>query len=320
LFNSTLIAVIIKSKKNISELPGTVGELQKYQQQLENQLRKTERKLKKVRDDLKLLQNQLLQSEKMASLGQLTAGIAHELNNPINFINAGSFGLSQDLRDLIILLEKYEELNNQPGIVQYLEKIDKLKEKIDYDFLKKNVIQTIEDIKLGAKRTTEIVQGLRNFSRLNDTVMQMTDIHEGIDSTLVLLKNELKNKVEVKKEYDENIREILCYPGHLNQVFMNLLSNAEQSIEGKGKITIKTKNLKNKTQISIKDNGTGISEEVKNKVFEPFFTTKEPGQGTGLGLSISHDIIKRHQGSIEVKSKLGKGSEFIITLPHNEKQ
>lgn len=266
-------------------------------------------------DDLKSTKEQLLQSEKMASLGQLSAGIAHELKNPINFISAGSFGLSRDLRDLMMLLEKYEELNNHPGIVQYLEEIDKLKKKIDYDFLKINVTQTIEDIRLGAKRTAEIVQGLQNFSHPDDKDMQMTDIHKGLDITLVLLKNKLRNKVEVVKDYDEEIGEILCYPGHLNQVFMNLLANAEQAIEGKGKITIKTKNLKDKTQISIKDNGTGISEEVKNRVFEPFYTTKDPGEGTGLGLSISHDIIKQHQGSIEVKSKPGKGSEFIITLP-----
>jgi len=314
------MALIIKPGKSTSELPDTIGELQKYQQQLEANLRQTEKKLEQAIDDLKSTQAQLLQSEKMASLGQLTAGIAHELNNPINFISAGSFGLSKDLGDLMILLEKYEKLNNHPGIVHYLEKIDKLKEKIDYHFIKKNVTQTIEDIKLGAKRTTEIVQGIRNFSHLNGGDMQMTDIHKGLDTTLVLLKNKLRNKVEVVKDYDKNLGEILCYPGHLNQVFMNLLANAEQAMEGKGKITIKTKNLKNKTLISIKDNGTGISEEVKNKVFEPFFTTKEPGQGTGLGLSISHDIIKRHQGSIEVESKLGKGSEFIITIPINKKK
>ena len=172
----------------------------------------------------------------------------------------------------------------------------------------------IDSVKTGTERTTEIIKGLRTFSRLDEDVLKIADIHEGLDSTLILLRNKYKQRIEINKLYG-NIPEIECYPGQLNQVFMNILSNAIDAIDDKGIIAISTSKSNKSIRISIKDSGRGISENIKSKIFDPFFTTKEVGQGTGLGLSICHSIIEKHRGSIEVKSEIGKGSEFVIALP-----
>jgi len=286
------------------------------------------RKLKTARDtaektlgDLKDTQTQLIQSEKMASLGQLSAGIAHEINNPINFVSAGSVGMAKDLKELMQLMEKYDELGNAKDVIKLKGEIDALKTTIDYDFLKDNLPKTLADIITGAKRITEIIKGLSSFSRIDAEYQIMADIHQGLDSTLTLLQHELKNKITVTKDYDISIESIPCYPGQLNQVFMNFLSNAIDAIDAiddKGEIIIKTKKLEAKIEISVKDNGKGMSEEIKTKIFDPFFTTKDVGKGTGLGLAITHGIVEKHGGKIEVKSEIGEGSEFTISLPISE--
>jgi len=166
----------------------------------------------------------------------------------------------------------------------------------------------------GAKRTADIVKGLRNFSRMDEGVKKLSDINAGIQSTLVMLKNEIKNRIEVELVLGD-IPKLLCYSGKINQALLNLLSNAKDAISGKGKIRVETKCDSDNVYISIKDNGVGMSEEVKNKIFEPFFTTKDVGKGTGLGLSITYGIIEDHKGKIEVKSEEGEGTEFFITLP-----
>jgi two-component system NtrC family sensor kinase len=199
-------------------------------------------------------------------------------------------------------------------VEEKLKEIEKLKDKIEYKETTGEIINLIDSIKTGTERTTEIIKGLRSFSRLDEDILKVADIHENLNSTLILLRNKYKERIEVKKYYGD-IPQIECYPGQLNQVFMNILSNAIDAIEDKGIITVRTSKSNGSVQISIRDTGKGIPENIKAKIFEPFFTTKEVGQGTGLGLSISHGIIEKHMGSIKVKSEVGQGSEFIILLP-----
>lgn len=257
----------------------------------------------------------LVQNDKLASIGILTAGIAHEINNPINFVVASVDPLKKDIADILSVMEKYASLNP----TQETEKINKLKKELDLDYSINETQQLLNGIEDGAKRTANIVKDLRSFSRLDESDMKNVNVHDGLNSTLTMLKNKYKHKAEVIKEY-ENIPTIDCYPGKLNQVFMNVLSNAIDAVNTDGKIIIHTYKInEDKVGISIKDNGVGIPEEMQAKIFEPFFTTKEIGKGTGLGLSISYGIIKEHKGEIQVNSKVGEGTELIIILPihHN---
>jgi predicted ATPase/signal transduction histidine kinase/tRNA A-37 threonylcarbamoyl transferase component Bud32 len=269
--------------------------------------------LRMTLENLKHSQFQLLQSEKMASLGQLVAGIAHEINNPVNFISAGVESLNDNLEEISQVMDNYDKITPL-NVEAKLEEIKELKEKIEYKEAKKEIDKLIKSIKNGTKRTTEIVKGLRTFSRLDEDTLNMADIHEGLDSTLILLHNKYKNRIDIVKNYGE-IPLIECYPGQLNQVFMNILANAVDSIDDKGTITISTSIKAGIVHISIKDTGRGIPENLKEKIFEPFYTTKEVGKGTGLGLSISHGIIEKHKGTIDFISEPGKGSEFIVSLP-----
>jgi signal transduction histidine kinase len=273
--------------------------------------------------DLKDTQIQLVEAEKMASLGQLTAGIAHEINNPINFVKSNIGPLQLDINDLIAVIDEYEKLHSSEStlIPEKLIHIEKIKKQIDIAFIKTEIENLVKGIREGAERTAEIVQGLRTFSRLDESEIKTVNIHDGLDSTMVLLKNILPANVTVKKEYRANGL-IECYPGKLNQVFMNILSNAIQAIKQKRHqadqeyLSIVTKDTGGQIEISIKDTGIGINEEIKRKIYDPFFTTKEVGEGTGLGLSIVYKIIQMHQGKIEVFSEEGKGAEFVITLNH----
>jgi signal transduction histidine kinase len=284
-------------------------ELKKYREQLEKLLAEQTATLENLRNT----QAQLIQSEKMASIGQLVAGIAHEINNPVTFISAGVDSLKTNLQEVRQVLDIYHRITTE-NVHEKLKEIDKLKEKIDYKEALREINKLIESIKTGTERTTEIVKGLRSFSRLDEDVLKVANIHEGLDSTLILLRNKYKQCIEIEKHYGD-IPEIECYPGQLNQVFINILSNAIDAIDGKGSITINTSRSNGQVQISIRDTGRGIPETIRSKIFEPFFTTKEVGHGTGLGLSISHGIIEKHNGTIKFISELGKGSEFIISLP-----
>ncbi len=306
-------------------LRGKVGvflDLYNQKKELENskkELEKLTEKLSQNIEELKNAQSQLVQSEKMASLGQLTAGIAHEINNPINFVYAGSNALNKNYGSFKKILEKYEVLKpGDPKLISKLKEIESLKKKYAFKDSYEAIPQLIDDVLIGAKRIAEIVAGLRNFSRLDEAEIKTVNIHVGIESTLLLLHGKYKDKVIIHKHYDHKAGQIECYPGQLNQVFMNLLNNAIDAIDNKGEISITTKKLKDKIKISIKDNGMGIKPEIQKKMFEPFFTTKEVGAGVGLGLSICFGIIERHKGKIEVKSQVGRGSEFIITLPQNK--
>ncbi|MCB0529824.1 MAG: GAF domain-containing protein, partial [Saprospiraceae bacterium] len=272
--------------------------------------------LEKSLGDLKLAQAKLVESEKMASLGQLTAGLAHEINNPINFVSVGVNNLQQNFEELKTALEAYLALDPAEDNREALKKIaDKN--------LHQLVEETVEDsdemfrsIQNGIKRTVTIVKSLRNFSRLDEGEYKVVDIHEGLDSTLEILQSQIRKKAEIVREYGE-LPPIECAAGKINQVFMNIINNALQAIDGTGTITLATRYDKSQSEIriAISDTGSGMTEEVKRRLFEPFFTTKPVGEGTGLGMSISYGIINDHKGRIEVESEVGKGSTFVIYLP-----
>lgn len=270
---------------------------------------------------LKNAQSQLVSQEKMASLGQLTAGIAHEINNPINFVSSNVSPLRRDIEDLKEIIDKYDELTSEEQHAEIKSILDKLKDEVDYSYVLQEIQQLLDGIQEGAERTAEIVKSLKNFSRLDEIESKFANIHDGIDSTIVILKSGTQGKVEIRTDYDPNIQPIECYPGKMNQVFSNILVNAIQALTETKKpiseptINITTKDLGNQITISIKDNGPGIPENIKENIFDPFFTTKDVGEGTGLGLSIVFSIIESHRGTIDVNSLAGEGTEFLITLP-----
>jgi signal transduction histidine kinase len=254
----------------------------------------------------------------MASLGQLTAGIAHEINNPINFVTSSIQPLKDDMADVLSVIARYEKVIREKGIENDFTEIEDFKKSSKIDLTMKEINDLLKGIGDGAMRTSEIVKGLRNFSRLDQNVFKKANLNESLESTLTLLHSSYKNRIEIEKEYGE-IPPVDCFPGQINQVLMNVLSNAIQAIPGEGKIFIKTWHVNDMVKISVRDTGAGMTDEVRKRIFDPFFTTKDVGKGTGLGLSISFGIIQKHNGEIEVFSKPGEGTEFIIRLPVNQK-
>jgi len=273
--------------------------------------------------DLKNAQTQLVDAEKMASLGQLTAGIAHEINNPINFVSSNIKPLRRDIEDIQTLVAKYEELVEKNQLNEQFSEISSLKKELDYDYLKHEIDVLLKGMADGAGRTVEIVKGLKSFSRLDESDLKYANVNEGIESTLIILSSTFRGKINIVKELGV-IPEIECFAGKLNQVFMNIINNAAQAVlsahsnDDEGKVIIRTQQNEGNVSIHIIDNGTGMTEDVRSKIFDPFFTTKKAGEGTGLGLSIVYSIIELHKGTIEVESTLGVGTEFIITLPLNQ--
>jgi signal transduction histidine kinase len=292
---------------------------QKVEERTED-LKSANRDLSNAMQNLKNAQTQLVNAEKMASLGQLTAGIAHEINNPINFVSGNISPLKRDIADLKNLIEKYETLAAQCENPEIHTEMMALKKSLDIETTAEEIEDLMNGIHEGALRTGEIVKSLRNFSRLDEDDSKFANVHDGIDSTLVILRNHTKNNISIDREFDPNMGNIECYPGKLNQVFSNLIMNAIQAlreIENKedGRIVIHTTWREKDIVIRIIDNGPGIPEKIKARIFEPFFTTKEVGEGTGLGLSIVYSIIESHRGQIEVKDPEDGGTEFCITLP-----
>ena len=264
-------------------------------------------------------QTQLVEQEKMASLGQLTAGIAHEINNPINFVTANVKPLTRDIQDVFEVLDAYEKINSAEEFIASKDEIEELKEELELDFIKKEIESLLQGVDDGARRTAEIVRGLKIFSRMDEQDLKRVDLEEGIESTLTLLNSSMKGIIEVERNY-ENIPKIECYAGKLNQVFMNLLSNAIHAIKNKegggtGKIKVGIKDMDSQVLLSISDTGSGMPKKVIDHIFEPFYTTKPVGEGTGLGLSITVGIIEKHHGKITVESEEGVGTTFHITLP-----
>ncbi len=275
-------------------------------------------KSKEVEDaysELKQAQSQLLQNEKMASIGQLAAGVAHEINNPVGFISSNLGSLSKYIVRLNDFVEFQAKLIQENAQTAAIDKQREQRQKLKLDFIQKDIIDLIDESLDGCGRVKKIVQDLKGFSRVDETEKQQADINECLETTLNIVWNELKYKAQVEKDYGE-LETIVCYPQQLNQVFMNLLVNAAHAIEKKGVIKIKTWQDSDFVYTSISDTGMGITAENQKRIFEPFFTTKEVGKGTGLGLSIVYDIVtKNHNGDIEVASEESKGTTFTVKLP-----
>ncbi|PZM84559.1 MAG: hypothetical protein DKT66_07965 [Candidatus Melainabacteria bacterium] len=262
--------------------------------------------------ELRAIQSQLIHQEKMASLGRLVAGIAHELNNPINFVHGNLPYLREYFEDLKKLISALDGLSgeNKPAV-------DQLKDSMRYDFLITDLDNIIADLNEGAERIRYIIRNLRSFSRLDEAELKEGSVREGIESTLKILSQYYgRDKIPVETDFAE-LPPILCYPGQLNQVWMNLLSNAAEAVLGTPSplVTVKTVKEGEQVKVTISDNGSGIPPEVQSKIFEPFYTTKPVGQGTGLGLSICHSIMQRHGGEIWCESKPDEGTSFILKIP-----
>jgi len=278
----------------------------------------TERK--KAEEALRMSQAQLLQSEKMASIGQLAAGVAHEINNPAGFVMSNISSLTEYVGTFKKVLNEYESLSEQVRATNggahedVLVRIDEIRQEEDLSYVLKDVDNLLAESFDGTRRISEIVQNLKSFARVDETALKEANINDGIEATLKIVWNELKYKCGVQKKLGD-VPDIRCNPGKLNQVFMNLLVNAAQAIEERGEITIETQADDGFVVARISDTGRGIPPEQLSRIFDPFFTTKRVGEGTGLGLSISHGIIREHHGSIEVESEVGKGTTFTIRLP-----
>jgi len=257
---------------------------------------------------------QMLHSEKMASIGQLAAGVAHEINNPIGFVSSNLGSLQGYVQNLFSVLELYERA--EPQLAQgMLDEIDVLKKKIDLDYLKQDTLDLINESYTGVQRIKRIVQDLKDFSHVDEMEWQHVSLGSSLDSTLNVVHNQIKQNADVVKEYGDTPL-VECMASQLNQVFMNLLVNASHAVgENRGVITVRTGAADGNVWVEIADNGAGIPPEVMPRIFDPFFTTKPVGKGTGLGLSLSYGIIEKHHGRIEVESEVGKGAVFKITLP-----
>ncbi len=288
---------------------------------INNLLKEKNEELSSIIEELKNTQQQLVQSEKMASLGVLTAGIAHEINNPINFVFAGVNSLQKDFDDIETVIKKINELKpDDDNLKEKITEIQELKKEYYFDDALEAIPEIISGIKEGATRTAEIIDGLRTFARMDDDKLMSINLNESINASLLILKSKYKNIIEVIRDYSD-IPNVKCNSGKISQVIVNVIANAidalldiEKEIDKK-KITITTRTDTNYVILSIKDNGQGIPDNIKTKIFDPFFTTKKIGKGTGLGLSISYNIIKEHKGKMEVITEIGTGSEFLIYLP-----
>jgi len=269
---------------------------------------------------LNTVQEQLVQSEKMASLGQLAAGIAHEINNPIGYVHSNLGTLQEYLNNLFGLIECYDGVlaMNGPITAERRAEVAERKRAIDFAFLVQDLPPLLAESREGIDRVRRIVQDLRDFSRVDRLeTWSLYDLHRGLDSTLGIVWNELKYKAEVRKEYG-NLPLVECLPSQINQVFVNILVNAAQAIEQRGEIVVRTGAQEGRIWIEIADNGGGIAPDNLKRIFDPFFTTKPVGKGTGLGLSISYGIVRKHHGEIAVDSQVGQGTTFRITLPQRQ--
>jgi len=286
-----------------------------------HELNESNQELNVTLDDLKQTQSQLVESEKMASLGQLTAGIAHEINNPINFVTSNINPLKRDVEMILDAMNTIENVGLSDASPDEKKKqIADYKEEVDFDYLIVEIRHLIKGIYEGASRTAEIVKGLKIFSRLDEDDLKRADINEGLQSTMVIANNLLNGKIKVITDYGE-LPLVESYAGKLNQVFLNIISNAIYAVDKRfgdnagGEIKIATHSDDKNAVITITDNGTGMSDQTVKKIFEPFFTTKDVGEGTGLGMSIAYNTIKKHNGQIIVNSELDKGTEFILKIP-----
>jgi len=286
---------------------------------LNAQLAKTNQELENAYGQLKNSQVQVLQQEKMASIGQLAAGVAHEINNPMGFITSNLGTLKKYICKFENFISQQSKIIDEKVAAENKAELDKEKKKLKIDYLLEDSQDLLDESLDGADRVKTIVQNLKSFSRIDSDTAQDIDINECIESTINIAWNELKYKVTLEKDYG-SLPMLHCHPQKLNQVFLNILVNAAQAVEEQGTVTVKSWHENSSVFISIQDTGSGIPPENLSRIFEPFFTTKEVGKGTGLGMSISYDIIKAHGGEIRVQSTVGEGTTFTIVLPCEKEQ
>ena len=318
------VVLIARDMRDIYQL---ITELSQLNEDLEERVKNRTDELRVARDaseealkKLQQAQAQLVQNDKMASVGQLSAGIAHEINNPTGFVLSNLKTLEEYINDIRCLITEYDTLLQRcvgisdEDVSCIVKNIEKFKEKIDVVFLLHDIAQIFKETQDGMRRISKIVRDMKEFSHAGSDKPEYTDVNKGLESTLNIVWNEIKYKAEVKTLYGD-IPHVMCYPQQLNQVFMNILVNAAHAIEGRGVITLRTFSENGNVVIEISDTGKGISPEHLSRIFEPFFTTKPVGMGTGLGLSVAYAIIKKHNGEITVDSKVGAGTRFQVCIP-----
>lgn len=311
-------AELVMRVRNLLKLKRYQNALERYSALLESRVADSAGKLESASHRLSQMESQLLQSEKMSAIGLLAAGVAHEINNPIGFVNANLGTLRNYLEGLLSLLADYETLVEACGKDSpVMERLRQKRQAIDIDYVREDAPMLIEESLDGLSRVRRIVQDLKRFAHVDlNPTWEMADIHECIDSALNIANNEIKYRAAVRKSYGD-LPQVECLPSQLGQVFLNLLVNAAQAIpdDVRGEIDIRTGVSGESVWIEIADNGRGISPEHQGRIFDPFFTTKPVGEGTGLGLSLSYGIVKTHNGMIAVCSEPGKGTIFHISLP-----
>ena len=321
------IEAIVLIARDMREIHQLITELKQLNEELEERVDKRTDELRVAKEasdeafrKLQEAQAQLVQSDKMASIGQLSAGIAHEINNPTGFVLSNLKTLNEYITDIRNLLKEYDTLMQRcsvisdDAVVSEMKHIEEFKLKIDVVFLLDDIEQIFAETQDGMRRISKIVKDLKEFSHTGSDKPEYADINKGLESTLNIVRNEVKYKAEVKTLYGD-IPHVLCYSQQLNQVFMNILVNAAHAIEGKGIISVSTCCDNDNVLIEISDTGSGISPELVTRIFEPFFTTKPVGKGTGLGLSVAYAIIRKHNGEITVNSTVGAGTTFTICIP-----
>ncbi len=281
---------------------------------LEEMVDEQTRHLKEANDELKSTQSQMLQNEKMASIGQLAAGVAHEINNPMGFIASNLSSLARYLKNLEEFMTLQDRILQESASAEQLMQLKEQRRKLKVDYMIEDSTDLIDESLDGASRVQKIVLDLKSFSRVDRAEVQASDLNDCLDSTISIIWNELKYKVSLEKDYGK-LSALKCLPQQLNQVFMNILINASHAIENQGVVGIKTWEDEVNQYVAISDNGCGISEDNLLKTFEPFFTTKDIGKGAGLGMSISYDIVKKHGGDIKISSELGVGTTFTLSFP-----